>query len=138
VERNNAKEKGVLVSHGDFMAGYSIYIKNNKLYYEYNNTQKVFVLESNIAVPTGKSTLKFEFIKKADAPATGPYVPGTAIIYINDTKVGEAEIVTAARFAFEGMDIGRDSCSIVSKAFKTLEESIYTGKYEYVMFELKN
>jgi arylsulfatase A-like enzyme len=138
IERNNTREKGVLVSHGDFMAGYSIYIKNNKLYYEYNNSQKVFVLESNIAVPTGKSTLKFEFIKKADAPATSPYVPGTATIYINDTKVGEAEIVTAARFAFEGMDIGRDSCSIVSKAFKTLEESIYTGKYEYVLFELKN
>ena len=138
IERINTREQGVLVAHGDFMAGYSIYIKNNKFYYEYNNTQKVFVLESNIAVPTGKSTLKFEFNKKADAPANSPYVPGTGTIYINNNKVGEAEIVATARFAFEGMDIGRDSCSIVSKAFKSLEESVYTGKYEYVLFELRN
>jgi hypothetical protein len=138
IERNNTREQGVLVSHGDFMAGYSIYIKNSKLYYEYNNTQKVFIVESNIPVPTGKSTLKFEFKKKADIPANSPYVPGTATLYINDAKVGETEVVTAARFAFEGLDVGRDSCSIVSKAFKSLEESVYTGKYEYVLFELKN
>jgi arylsulfatase A-like enzyme len=138
IERNNTKEQGVLVSHGDFMAGYSIYIKNNKLYYEYNNTQKVFVIESNIAVPADKSTLKFEFKKKADVPANSPYIPGTATLYINDKKVGEAEIATASRFAFEGLDIGRDSCGIVSKAFKNLNETIYTGKYEYVLFELSN
>jgi arylsulfatase A-like enzyme len=138
IERNSNKEQGVLVSHGDFMAGYSIYIKNNKLFYEYNNTQKVFIVESNIAVPTGKSTLKFEFKKKEGAPTNTPYIPGTATLYINNAQVGEAEIVTAGRFAFEGLDVGRDSCSIISKAFKTLEESVYTGKYEYVLFELKN
>ena len=138
IERNNAKEQGVLVSQGDFMAGYSLYIKNNKFYYEHNNSQKVFVIESNIAVPIGKNVLKFEFKKKPDTAANALFIPGTATLYINDAKVGEAEIVTASRFAFEGMDIGRDSCSIVSKAFKSLEESIYTGKYEYVLFELKN
>jgi arylsulfatase A-like enzyme len=138
VERNNAKEQGVLVAHGDFMAGYSIYIKNNILYYEYNNSQKVFIVKSNIAVPTGKSILKFEFKKKADSPANSPFIPGTAILYINDKNVGEAEIITASRFAFEGLDIGRDSCGIISKTFRNLEETIYTGKYEYVLFELKN
>jgi len=138
IERYNAKEQGVLVSYGGFMAGFTIYIKNNRLYYEYNNAQKVFTIESNINVPTDRSALKFEFKKKAGTPANSLYIPGTATLYINDIKVGETEVDTIARFAFEGMDFGRDSCTIVSKAFRSLEESVYTGKYEYVLFELKN
>ena len=40
--RLNHKEEGVLIAHGDHSSGYTLYIKDHYLMYEYNSCGKVY------------------------------------------------------------------------------------------------
>jgi len=56
-------EEGVLVAVGGMTGGYTMFIKDNKLYYDYNFLDGVhYVLESP-KLPKGKTDLRFNFIK---------------------------------------------------------------------------
>ena len=78
-------DDGVLLAHGGSESGYTIYIKNNKVIYEYRIGQRGYKIVSNIDVPVGKSVISFKFAK------TGSY-KGMGSLYINETKVGETAI----------------------------------------------
>jgi arylsulfatase A-like enzyme len=133
VTRPDRSSDGVLVSHGDHLGGYSLFIQNNRLVYEYNNYGALYRIESGIDMPTGKSIVKFEFTK------TGFYA-GTGSLYIDNRKVGEAVFAKTilTMVSFEGLDVGRDSLSPVSTSYKDHGEFPFTGSMESVTFHLKN
>ena len=58
-------DEGVLLSNGDNLGGYAIYVENGKLKYHYNHlTYKHFELESNIEIPEETISLRLILLKR--------------------------------------------------------------------------
>lgn len=118
---DKTEAEGVLFSHGSGLGGHSLYIKNRKLHYVYNwlgvDIQKI---TSDVEVPTGRHIFSAEFQKTGQDPQTRSFL-GTLNLYIDNKKVGEANIKTQpGRFSIagEGLCVGRDSASPVSPDYK--------------------
>ncbi|WP_411679100.1 sulfatase-like hydrolase/transferase [Clostridium thailandense] len=129
VTRDNTSTSGVLAAMGDNMGGYTFYVKDNKLVFLYNKFETISKITSNIDVPVGKSELKFDFKRTS-------MVSGTGTLYINGQNVGQGEIQTTAQVTLEGLDIGKDTLLPVSKDYKDLGEFPFTGKFDYVQFNI--
>lgn len=134
IERKSVKDDGVLVASGGFESGYTLYIKNNQLFYEYNMGTEVYRIQTNknVKVPVGKSTIRFEFDN------TG-LNKGKGTLFINDQNVGEGLIEQTHQFkiAFEGLDIGKDTLYPVSENYKKNGIFEFTGKIEKVVYNLE-
>jgi arylsulfatase len=106
-------EEGVIVAVGGMTGGYTMFIKDNKLYYDYNFLDGVhYVLESP-TLPSGPTDLKFNFI------LTQPF-GGTGELYVNGEKVDEVEMpqmhISTYSLA-ETFDVGRDTGTQVSSMY---------------------
>ncbi|WP_179887056.1 arylsulfatase [Bacillus sp. AFS088145] len=125
--------EGVLIAQGNQYSGYTIYIQNNRLFYEYNYVGTVYKIESDLEIPVGKSTLHFEFSK------TGP-LQGKGRLFIDDHQVGEVDMPRTLPFliSIEGLDIGRDAYLPVSKNYADLGDFAFTGTIQKVAFKLQN
>lgn len=131
ISRSKESQQGVLVAHGDEFAGYTLYVQNNQLIYEFNCLGNITRVVSTEKIPLGSTVLKFQLAK------TGKNT-GIARIYINDKVVGEKVIPNTNWLSLEGLSIGRDSHSPVSSSYKNKGEFAFDGKYDYVLFELAN
>jgi arylsulfatase len=98
-------EEGVIVACGGMTGGYSMYIKDNKLVFDYNYLDGVHYNMVSKPLPKGTVDLKFDFI------ITAPFA-GTGAIYVNGEKQGEAEMpkmhISTYSLA-ETFDIGIDT-----------------------------
>lgn len=99
--------EGVLLAHGSWFAGYSLYVKDRRLHYVHNYLGLAEYRVSSIAeVPPGRSLLQFRFIR------TGPH-RGIGVLLIGDRKVGEGEIPQTVPAVIEtsgeGLCCGYDS-----------------------------
>ena len=106
-------EEGVIVAVGGMTGGYTMFIKDNKLYYDYNFLDGVhYVLESP-TLPSGPTDLKFNFI------LTQPF-GGRGELYVNGEKVDEVEMpqmhISTYSLA-ETFDVGRDTGTQVSSMY---------------------
>ncbi|MFC5589353.1 arylsulfatase [Sporosarcina soli] len=130
VVRENSADEGVLVALGDFQSGYTFYIQNNKLVYEYILGTKVYKVESSEEVPVGNSVVEMQFKK------TGNY-QGTVSLSIDGRQVAEGEIEKThpLKLSFEGLDIGQDNLNPVSQAYEGKFK--FSGTIEKVVFELE-
>ncbi|MDN7227336.1 arylsulfatase [Planococcus sp. N064] len=133
IERNNSEEDGVLLAHGGIEAGYTIYIKNNKLVYEYILGGREYKITSNIDVPVGESVVTYKFDK------TGSH-EGKGTLYIDDKKVGETNLeeTQSYKMSFEGLDVGKDSAYPVSQEYADQGEFEFKGKLLKVEYKLGN
>ena len=125
--------EGVLVCLGGDTAGWSLYVKDQKLTYHYNwfDTARYEAI-SKKNVPTGKIEIKVEFINESKILGG----PATVKLFINGEKVGEAKIEKqAGRFSIESLDVGMDTLSPVSKAYRNKMPFAFTGKIDYVRFD---
>jgi len=131
LERDSDNEEGVLVALGGKQSGYTFYIKNGRLVYEYNMGTETYRVESDGDLPNGDVTVAMKFNK------TGEH-QGDATLYINDEVVGEGPIKRTHPFklSFEGLDIGKDTLSPVSDAYKDLGVFKYSGKINKVIYEI--
>ena len=117
--------EGVLLAHGGQFAGYSFYLKNNKLRYTHNYVGlREYDLESSSEVPAGQTVLRYEF--EVTGPpnfAQGKGAPGTGRLFIDGRKVAEGEIATTTPLSFalsgEGLCCGWDSLSAASSAYNS-------------------
>ncbi|MFI5419498.1 MAG: arylsulfatase [Nitrososphaerales archaeon] len=94
VELSTGGAEGIILTQGSRFGGYSLFVKNNRLVYVYNYVGlNLYRIISNIDVPAGRSTLKFEFqaTGKPDV-LNGKGAPGVGRLMINGTVVGEASI----------------------------------------------
>lgn len=130
IERADVTSEGALVAHGDHDSGYIIYIKDNRLVFEYNYVGTVYKVESNCSVPVGKTTVMFEFKHMGNGVGTG-------ILSIDGNKVGEAPIdqTLPYRLAHGGLDVGRDGMSQVNDLYCD-QGFPFTGKVMKVVYEL--
>jgi arylsulfatase len=106
-------EEGVIVAVGGMTGGYSMFIKDNRLYYDYNFLDGVHYILKSSPLPKGITDLKFNFIK------THPF-GGKGELYVNDEKVDEIEMpqMHIATYSLaETFDVGRDTGTQVSKEY---------------------
>ncbi len=127
IERADKNRSGVLAAMGDEIGGYTFYIQNDRLVFLYDKFDTISKITSDIDVPVGRSTVKFDFKRTSMAGGTGT-------LYINDQKVGEGEVKTAPLVSLEGLDIGKDTCKPVALAYEG--EFPFTGRFDYVKFEM--
>jgi arylsulfatase len=113
------KEEGVIVAVGGMTGGYTMFIKNNRLYFDYNFLDGVHYVLKSPRLPQGETDLKFNFIK------TKPF-GGTGELYVNGKKVDEVEMpqMHIATYSLaETFDVGRDTGTQVS--------DLYTDPFEF-------
>jgi arylsulfatase len=106
-------EEGVLVAVGGMTGGFTMFIQDNKLIYDYNFLDGVhYIMESN-DLPEGTVDVKFNFIKTQDFGGKGE-------LYVNGEKQAEAEMpqmhISTYSLA-ETFDVGRDTGTQVSKRY---------------------
>ncbi|MFV0476920.1 MAG: arylsulfatase [Parahaliea sp.] len=131
--------EGVIIACGGTSAGYTLYIKDGKLNYDYNFFgKKLYHVASTEKLPTGEVEVAmhyeqqpFRFLKEV----TG----GAAQLFINGKVVGSGDIeqVVPGRFSItETMDIGMDLGATVSPAYRDRRPFTFSGKIHHVDFEL--
>ena len=112
-------EEGVIAAVGGMTGGYTMFIKDHRLYYDYNFLDGVHYVLKSSPLPKGETELKFNFIK------THPF-GGTGELYVNGEKVDEIEMpqMHIATYSLaETFDIGRDTGTQVS--------DLYTGIFKF-------
>lgn len=130
--------EGVIVAEGGSSGGYSLYVEDGKLVYEYNyfgKERKKIVADSEL--PAGKVEVAMDYEQKP-VTKTNPVVGGKVTLTVNGKQVATGEVphVVPARFsATETLDVGADLGSTVSEAY-TAPHS-FSGKIEKVDIELK-
>ena len=112
-------EEGVIAAVGGMTGGYTMFIKDHRLYYDYNFLDGVHYVMRSSPLPKGETKLKFNFIK------THPF-GGTGELYVNGEKVDEIDMpqMHIATYSLaETFDIGRDTGTQVSR--------LYTGIFKF-------
>jgi arylsulfatase len=128
--------EGVLVAIGGSSGGYSLYVKDGKLVYHFNWFDETrTVITSSEPVPSGNSTIRFDFAYDGGSSELGK--GGTGTLFINGKKVGEAHIekTVPGRFGIDTFGVGMDTGSPVSNTYKP--PFAFTGTIHEVRVELK-
>jgi arylsulfatase len=113
------EEEGVIAAVGGMTGGYTMFIKDHRLYYDYNFLDGVHYVLRSSTLPLGETVLKFNFIKTAEFGGTGE-------LYVNGEKVDEVDMpqMHIATYSLaETFDIGRDTGTQVSR--------LYTGTFQF-------
>ena len=102
--------EGVVICQGGNMAGWSLYVENNKPVYYYNWLgHEKYAIASDHELPAGPVALKVDF----DYDGGGLGMGGTATISVNGEQVAEGRIEKTVPFVFsmsgETMDVGIDT-----------------------------
>ena len=109
----SGEEEGVIVAVGGMTGGYTMFLRDNKLYYDYNFLDGLhYVLESP-SLPSGPTDLEFRFT------LTQPF-GGFGELFVNGEKVDEIEMpqmhISTYSLA-ETFDVGRDTGTQVSSMY---------------------
>ena len=106
-------EEGVIVSCGGMTGGYTMYIKDSKLHFDYNFLDGVHYHLTSGKLPKGKTDLKFNFIlDRSKIDGTLKPWSGTGELYVNGKKVDEDyfEFMHISTYSLaETFDVGMDS-----------------------------
>jgi arylsulfatase len=99
------EEEGVLVAVGGMTGGFTMYIRDARLHFDYNYLDGVHYQLESPPLPRGRTELKFAFTKTVDFGGTGE-------LFVNGRKVDEAEMpkmhISTYSLA-ETFDVGRDT-----------------------------
>ncbi|MHC4911206.1 MAG: sulfatase-like hydrolase/transferase [Planctomycetota bacterium] len=124
-------EEGVILAVGGMTGGFSMYIADGRLRYDYNYLDGVHYQLESPPLPTGQTQLKFNFIR------TGPFA-GTGELYVNGEMVDSTEMpkmhISTYSLA-ETFDIGRDTGTQVDPRYAG-SPFIFTGELDRVIVTL--
>lgn len=124
--------EGVLVAQGGSSGGYSLYVKDGKLHYDYNylGVQQFHIETAGDVPASGFHELRFEFEPTAPPDlAHGKGTPGRAQLYIDGTLAGAGDLPVTIPLDIgitEGLTCGRDDGSAVTDAYEA--PFAFTGK----------
>jgi arylsulfatase len=122
--------EGVVLASGTAFGGYVLYVKDRRLIYEYVYSEdERYEIASDSPVPTGQSTLRFEFTR------TG-HRRGRGALFVDGRCVGSLEIPKTWPVGglAGGVLCGRDGGSPVSNAYDC--PFVFTGTIHRVVVEL--
>jgi arylsulfatase len=123
-------EEGVIASVGGMTGGFTMFIKDGRLFYDYNFLDGVYYTLESPPLPTGRTEFKFNFIKTDNFAGIGE-------LYVNGEKVDQAQMprmhISTYSLA-ETFDIGRDTGTQVSKLYS--DPFPFTGGLDRVTITL--
>ena len=123
-------EEGVIVACGGMTGGYTMFIKNHRLYFDYNFLDGVYYTLESPVLPTGATELKFKFT------ATRMF-GGVGELHVDGKKVDEVEMAQMHRSTYslaETFDVGIDTGTQVTKLYKDPFE--FTGELDKVVITI--
>jgi len=129
---------GIIIAQGGRFGGWALYCKNGVPAYDYNflGMTHATIAGKSILKP-GKSTIRLEFAYDGGGLGKG----GTAMLYVNDEKVGEGRIDRTQPMIFsadETADVGIDLATPVVESIGSEHKSKFTGIIDKVTIEVKN
>ena len=116
--------------------GYALHVQDGKLIYHFNWFDEArTIITSSEPVPTGKSTVRFDFAYDGKPGELGK--GGTGTLFINDKKVGEARIekTVPGRCGIDTFGVGMDTGSPVSNTYQP--PFAFSGMIHEVRVELR-
>jgi arylsulfatase len=112
--------------------GYTMFVKDNRVYYDYNYLDGVHYVMKSEPLPKGATDVKFNFIKTQEFGGKGE-------LYINGEKVAEVDMpqmhISTYSLA-ETFDVGRDTGTQVSKMYT--DPFAYNGALDRVVFTVSD
>ncbi len=127
--------EGVIVCQGANIGGWSLYAHKGKLKYCYNyGGFEHFMVESASPIPPGDHQVRMEFAYAGGGLGKG----GTATLYIDGAKVGEAPIKATLAMVFsadDGCDVGEDSGAAISPDYPPGKNG-FNGKVKGVLLSI--
>ncbi|MHC4178979.1 MAG: arylsulfatase, partial [Planctomycetota bacterium] len=130
----NDGAEGVLLAMGGGTSGFVLYVKDDKLVYDYDwFSYERYSVRSEAAIPTGKVRLSVDFQYDGKTPGKG----GSVILFVNGKKAGEGRVERTVpfRYGMDSMDVGMDLQAPVSKNYRPPFK--FTGTIDNVTIELK-
>jgi arylsulfatase len=130
---NGARANGVILCQGGRFGGWSLYAKDGRPTFTYNWVGLArYTITSPRPLPSGKSTIKFDFAYDGGRGAGGN---GTLFIDGQKSAAGRIEHTNANIFsADDAADVGMDEGTPVSEAYSS-HHSRFTGKILKVTVE---
>ena len=132
-------EEGVIVACGGFTGGYTMFIKNNKVYYDYNYYNGLYYTMESPKLGKGSKDIRFEFTEKG-SPKRG--IPGgIGKLFVNENLVDEVDMPDMHISTFslsETFDVGIDSGTPVSDKYRTRNHYPFTGDLDKVIVRLND
>ena len=131
------KEEGVIVACGGFTGGYTLFIKNNRVYYDYNYYHGLYYAMESSPLPKGKVDIKFKFTETGGKTKGIP--GGKGELYINGKKEGEVDMPEMHISTFslsETFDVGIDAGTPVSNKYRVTNHYPFTGELDKVVVTL--
>ena len=126
-------EEGVLVACGGFTGGYTLFIKNGRVYYDYNYYNGLYYTIESTPIAAGEVTIRFEF---TETGGTREGIPGgEGRLLINGEEVGEVDMPEMHISTFslsETFDVGIDSGTPVSNKYAVTNHFPYNGELDKV------
>jgi arylsulfatase A-like enzyme len=123
-------EQGVLVAVGGMTGGFALYVKDGRVWYDYNYLNGVHYILKSPVLEAGTTEVKFNFIKTQEFGGLGQ-------LFLNGKKVDEVEMplmhISTYSLA-ETFDVGRDTGTQVSTAYE--DPFPYTGALDKVVFRV--
>jgi len=132
------KEEGVLVCCGGFTGGYTLFIKDNKVVYDYNYYNGLYYTMESPQLGKGKVDIKFDFVEDPKGE-TFKYPSGTAKLFINGKQVDKMvmpEMHISTFSLSETFDVGVDYGTPVSDKYRIKNHYPYTGELDKVIVTL--
>jgi arylsulfatase len=123
-------EQGVIAAVGGMTGGYTMFIKDGKLHYDYNFLDGLHYNLTSATLPKGKTELKFVFTKTKEFGGDGE-------LYINGEKVDEVhmpQMHIATYSLAETFDIGMDTGTQVSRLYT--DPFPFEGEIDRVLIRL--
>ena len=121
-------DEGVLFATGTENSGLSVFVQNDRLVLDYNAFDDHTVLESDIAVPTGESTLVVKLRRSAGRA-------GSAALEIDGQAAGSVELSLFMRMMSSvGPSVGYDHGSPVSRRYSA--PFPFTGELHELVIQL--
>jgi len=123
-------EEGVIVAVGGMTGGFTMFIKDGRLYYDYNYLDGLYYTLKSDPLPQGRTELKFVFDKTVEFGGKGE-------LFVNGMSVAKADMpkmhISTYSLA-ETFDVGRDTGTQVSKLYT--DPFPFTGKLDRVIITL--
>lgn len=123
-------EHGVIVACGGFTGGYTLFIKDGRLWYDYNFLDGAFYSMKTPVLTNGTHHFEFQYQKTGPAKGKGSlFLDGKAVAAVDMPRTHISTFSLSETF-----DLGIDNGTQVSQKYKG--HFPYTGKLDRVTFKL--
>ena len=135
VSRSSPEQQGVIFNRGSIHTGVTLYIKDNRLHFDYHAYDDWARIQADAPLPAG------DFVIGVSLQSDSPRGPGQVTLSINGNEVGSGEVQVLQRrilFAHGEFDIGADKRSPVGDNYDPpfeFEGQIHTVDIEVTPYE---